>query len=102
MDFIRNGSVNFRLTSSWARIILDSGHENKINRAMNSRTLRRKPVTIANSRWATYALAGAATSLAVLATAEAEIHYSGPVSFRFTGTLHAQFPLDNGASLDFF
>ena len=69
---------------------------------MNSRTLRRKPVTIANSRWATYAVAGAATSLAGLATAEAEIHYSGLVSFRFTGTLHAQFPLDNGASLDFF
>lgn len=69
---------------------------------MKSKTLRRKSVTIANSRWATYAVAGAATSLASLATAEAEIHYSGSVNFRFTGTLHAQFPLDNGASLDFF
>ena len=68
---------------------------------MNSRELRRRAITIANSRWATYAVAGAASSLAV-ATAEAEIHYSGPVSFRFTGTLHGQFPLDNGASLDFF
>src|SRR6266446_3019691 len=69
---------------------------------MNSKALRRKSVTIANSRWATYAVAGAATSLAGLATAEAEIHYSGPVDFRFTGTLNHQFPLDNGASLSFF
>ena len=83
-------------------ISLDQDQENKINRAMKSKALRRKSVTIANSRWATYAVASAATSLAGLATAEAEIHYSGPVDFRFTGTLHAQFPLDNGASLDFF
>ena len=68
---------------------------------MKSKALRRKSVTIANSRWATYAVAGAATSLAGLATAEAEIHYSGPVDFRFTGTLFHQFPLDNGASLSF-
>ena len=68
---------------------------------MNSKALRRQAITIANSRWTTYAVAGAASSLA-MATAEGEIHYSGPVNFRFTGTLHAQFPLDNGASLDFF
>src|SRR6266446_4389043 len=68
---------------------------------MNSKALRRKSVTIANSRWATYAVAGAATSLAGLAAAEAEIHYSGPVNFHFTGTLNHQFPLDNGASLSF-
>ena len=52
---------------------------------MKSKALRRKASTIANSRWATYAVAGAASSLAV-ATAEAEIHYSGPVNFQFTGT----------------
>ena len=68
---------------------------------MNSKALRRQAITMANSRWTTYAVAGAASSLA-MATAEGEIHYSGPVNFRFTGTFHAQFPLDNGASLDFF
>ena len=68
---------------------------------MYSKALRRKAITIANSRWTTYAVAGAATSLAGLATAEAEIHYSGPVNFRFRGTLFHQFPLDNGASLSF-
>jgi hypothetical protein len=67
---------------------------------MNSKALRRKAITIANSRWATYAVAGAASSLAV-ATAEAEIHYSGPVNFHFTGTGGENFPLDNGASLGF-
>jgi hypothetical protein len=67
---------------------------------MNSKALRRKAITIANSRWTTYAVAGAASSLAV-ATAEADIHYSGPVNFHFTGTTQENFPLDNGASLSF-
>jgi hypothetical protein len=68
---------------------------------MKSKALRRKSVTIANSRWATYAVAGAATSLAGLATAEAEIHYSDLVNFRFKGTLTHSFPMDNGAVLNF-
>ena len=68
---------------------------------MSSNALRRRKVGIANSRWTTYAVAGAATSLAGLATAEAEIHYSGPVNFQFKGTLGHAFPLDNGASLFF-
>jgi hypothetical protein len=67
---------------------------------MNSKALRRKAITIANSRWTTYAVAGAASSLAV-ATAEADIHYSGPVNFHFTGSTQHNFPLDNGASLNF-
>jgi len=69
--------------------------------SMYSKTLRRRAITIANSRWATYAVAGAATSLAGLPAAQAEIHYSGAVDFRFTGTLFHQFPLDHGASLSF-
>ena len=69
---------------------------------MSSKPLRRRNVRIANSRWAAYAVAGAATSLAGLATAEAEIHYSGPVNFKFKGLLLQKFPLENGASLDFF
>ena len=69
---------------------------------MKLKALRRSKVRIADSRWATYAVASAATSLAGLATADAEIHYSGPVNFRFKGTLNHNFPLENGASLDFF
>jgi len=67
---------------------------------MKKKALRGKAVTIAHSRWATYAVAGAASSLAV-ATAEADIHYSGLVNFRFTGTISKVFPMDNGASLAF-
>jgi len=69
---------------------------------MSLKPLRRRKVRITNSRWTTYAVAGAATSLVGLATAEAEIHYSGPVNFRFKRTLNHNFPLENGASLDFF
>jgi len=68
---------------------------------MSSRALRRRNVRIAKSRWTTYAVAGAATSLAGLTPAEAEIHYSGGVNFQFKGTLDHNFPLENGASLDF-
>ncbi len=68
---------------------------------MSSKPLRRRSVTIANSRWTAYAVAGAATSLAGLATAEAEIHYSGTLNARFTGTRNMNFPLDNGAALNF-
>ena len=68
---------------------------------MSLNALRRRQVRIVNSRWTTYALAGAATSLAGLATAEAEIHYSGPVNFQFKGTLSHAFPLENGHSLFF-
>jgi hypothetical protein len=68
---------------------------------MSLKALRRRKVRIANSRWTAYAVAGAATSLATLATAEAEIHYSGPVNFRFKGTLTHSFPLADGAVLFF-
>jgi len=68
---------------------------------MNSRKTVRKSVALPNSRWAAYAMAGAATSLAGLASAEAEIHYSGHIDHRFTGDAHAGFPLQDGARLIF-
>ena len=68
---------------------------------MNSQKSVRKSVTLPNSRWAAYAVAGAATSLAGLASAEAEIHYSGHINHRFTGSNHASFPLQDGARLVF-
>lgn len=68
---------------------------------MSSPKKRRKSLTLTNSRWAAYALAGTATSLAGMASAEAEIHYSGRIDHRFTGHSGATFPLENGARLAF-
>jgi len=47
------------------------------------KTLRRKSVSITNSRWAAYATAGAATALAGVNSAEADIHYSGVLNTSF-------------------
>jgi hypothetical protein len=68
---------------------------------MNSKKTVRKSVTVANSRWAAYAMAGAATSLAGLASAEAEIHYSGRIDHQFKDNTNASFPLQDGAHLIF-
>ena len=63
------------------------------------RTRSRKLARMAHSRWVAYGAAGAATAAGV-ATAEAEIHYSGiinePISFS-----EKTFPLSNGAVLWF-
>jgi MYXO-CTERM domain-containing protein len=48
------------------------------------KTLPRKPASIAKTRWAAYAAAGAATALVGSNSAEAAIHYSG--------LLHVEFP----------
>lgn len=56
------------------------------------------------ARWTAYATASAATALAGTTTAEAHIHYSGPVNSIFKnsdGTLFRKFPLENGASIFF-
>ncbi len=68
---------------------------------MNRKPLRHKPVMISRSRWTTYMVAGAATSLAGLATAEAEIHYSGPLNVPLKGNINQAFPLANGAVIGF-
>ena len=51
---------------------------------MSINKLRSNPASIAKTRWAPYAAAGAATALAGSNCAEADIHYSGIV--------HVQFP----------
>ncbi len=66
---------------------------------MSTQALRRKSVRIASSRWTTYAVAGAASSLAALGTAEAEIHYSGPLNVPLKGSISKSFPLEGGAAL---
>ena len=40
-------------------------------------------VTMSNSRWVAYAAAGAATAVGAATTAEAAIHYSGPINEHF-------------------
>lgn len=63
----------------------------------------RKPISITNNRWLAYATAGAATAVAGVNLAEADIHYSGvindPVPFG-ESAIHS-FNLDNGAVLRF-
>ena len=70
---------------------------------MTTKNLRRsRPVSFSNSRWTAYATAGAATALGCAATAEAEIHYSGPINQLFNAppasSVQATFNLAPGAS----
>jgi hypothetical protein len=69
---------------------------------MKMKTLRRKPASIAKTRWAAYAAAGAATALVGSNSAEAAIHYSGDLHEQFgphKGKFKT-FPLDQAG--DFF
>src|SRR5438067_9429624 len=48
---------------------------------MKPKTLRRTPIAnLSQTRWIAYATAGAATAVAGAGTAEASIHYSGPIN----------------------
>src|SRR5262249_27206027 len=50
---------------------------------MKTRPSGRQIATVSNSRWLAYAAAGAATALAGSNSAEAAIHYSGPLRVHF-------------------
>jgi hypothetical protein len=67
------------------------------------KSLRRRPASIAKTRWAAYAAAGAATALGSATSAEAEIHYSGVINAEFPtfGSLLRHFPIDDSARLIF-
>jgi len=69
---------------------------------MKSPNRKRKVSSISNSRWISYAMAGAATTLTGGNSAEAEIHYSGIVNIKLSGLAQASLPLSNGASLAFY
>lgn len=75
------------------------------SRVIKTQKLRRKITSISSARWATYATAGAASALACAPSAEAEIHYSGPVKHAFpgisSGVSSALFPLNSGTNLLF-
>jgi hypothetical protein len=63
---------------------------------MKTKTLHRKPASIANGRWAAYATAGAASAFTCANSAEATIHYSGRIG-EFFGSHQdksARFQLD--------
>jgi hypothetical protein len=48
---------------------------------MKPKTSRRRPIAnVSQTRWIAYATAGAATAVAGASTAEASIHYSGPIN----------------------
>ena len=71
---------------------------------MKTNDLRRKPASIAKTRWAAYAVAGAATAFVGSHSAEAAIHYSGLLNEPFPPNRdkHKAFPLDQaGDSLRF-
>jgi len=67
---------------------------------MKSNRVRSKPASIAKTRWVAYAAAGAATAFAGSQSAEAAIHYSGPVNERFPAGHADSFNLDQPG--DFF
>jgi hypothetical protein len=62
---------------------------------MKINNVRRKPASIAKTRWLAYATAGAATALAGSNSAEAAIHYSGLINYKFSGDSRATFQLDH-------
>jgi len=69
------------------------------NVSTKNKLLRRKGGLIPQARWAAYAVAGAATALAGSNSAEADIHYSGPLHVFFNSFHEDQhttlrFPLD--------
>jgi hypothetical protein len=80
------------------------GHENfhihhlrnTKTRVMKTKTLHRKPASIAKGRWAAYATAGAASAFTCANSAEATIHYSGRIG-KFFGSCNdksVRFQLD--------
>ncbi len=70
---------------------------------MKTHARKTDPVRIPSSRWLAYAGAGAATALASVGSANAEIHYSGHVDFPFrhNDTKAVEFALEPGAFLLF-
>ena len=71
--------------------------------AVKTKPLLREPSALSTARWTSYAIAAGATAVTGMPTAEAEIHYSGPVNFAFDkesrGYEAHAFPLSHGAYL---
>lgn len=68
---------------------------------MPTNKLRRQPISLVNnSRWVAYATAGAATAIAGVNSAEADIHYSGPLNISVNNSVTPNQPFDMAA--DYF
>jgi hypothetical protein len=71
--------------------------------AVKTKPRLRKPSAVSTARWTSYAIAAGATAVAGMPTAEAEIHYSGLVNFKFhkesRGSETHSFPLSQGVVL---
>src|SRR5438552_12357898 len=63
------------------------------------KAFRCKSISIPKARWAAYATAGTASTLAFASSAEAEIHYTGLVNHNFANGSFAG-PLDPGLTLE--
>ena len=70
---------------------------------MKTKPRPRKSSALSTVRWTSYAIAAGATAVAGTSTAEAEIHYSGLVNFKFhqesRGSERQSFPLSQGIVL---
>lgn len=65
-------------------------------------TKRTQSRPISSGRWAAYAAAGVASTVALTPSAEADVHYSGVVNYDFAAhDGFGAFPLDPGVSLAF-
>jgi hypothetical protein len=60
----------------------------------SQRKQQRSINSISTGRWTAYAAAAAATGFAAAPSAEATIHYSGPINHQFKGERRFSFPLD--------
>jgi hypothetical protein len=70
--------------------------------AVKTKPRQRKPSALSAARWTSYAIAAGATAMSGAPTAEAEIHYSGPINFKFQnrqGEVRHSFPPSQGAVL---
>ena len=68
---------------------------------MKSLKIRSRSTVISTSRWTVYAAAGAATVFAGIHSAEAEIHYSGPVNANFNNDTILNFELGSDRVINF-
>ena len=70
---------------------------------MKTKNRNRKSASIGQTRWIAYAAAGAATALGGARSAEAAIHYSGPINHVFRGDTggFAFFSLTPGYGIEF-
>ena len=69
---------------------------------MKTKRRNRKTSKLSPVRWTSYAIAAGATAAGTIATTEAEIHYSGPINYKFHAKstfIEQTFPLSNGVFL---